>query len=505
MTMPALARIDHAIDTLMAAGFKARSNPWRHLGALATLALAVTVCSGVIAYALYDTSIDGAYQSGLRLQNDPSRLGAILRGLHRYGADAFMALMALHLLRELLRGHYRGARWFSWFTGVPLVWLAWVSGLTGLWLLWDARSLQSVMATAEWLQALPLVGDGVVRNFLVADALNDRFFSLVMFLHIGVPLFLIGALWTHLQRVRFPDLWPARDAALGLVALLVVLGLHVPAKSLGLADPHFMPAQMSIDWFFLLPLVVADATSGTWAWAGLAALTVLTAALPWLAKAGTAPQPAVVDLANCNGCSRCAADCPFGAITMSPRTDGRKHPREAVVDPDLCTACGICVGACPSSTPFRRIDDLISGIELADQPVGQLRSALRDGLKRRKAADTVLVCHCRFGAGGEDAGALLPIELECLGMLPPSFIDYALRQGVAGVVLAGCGNCNCEYRLGMRWVTERIAGQREPHLKRMAPRERLVVLTERASPAVILEASRHLMSRSTEPIAGEPS
>jgi quinol-cytochrome oxidoreductase complex cytochrome b subunit/coenzyme F420-reducing hydrogenase delta subunit len=506
--MGTLARIDHAIDTLLQRGFAATANPWRHLGALTTWALAITVVSGIVTYALYDTSIDGAYQSGLRLQNDPTGLGAVLRGLHRYGADAFMVLMALHLVREFMRGHYRGARWFSWLTGVPLIWLGWIAGLTGLWLLWDARSLQSVMATAEWLQALPLVGDGVVRNFLVEDALNDRFFSLIMFLHIGVPLFLMGFLWTHLQRLRLPNLWPARDAALGLAALFVVLGLYAPAKSLGLADPHFMPAQLSIDWFFLFPHALANAISGEWTWGLAGALTLLIGALPWIGKREVrAPQPAVVDLSNCNGCSRCAVDCPFGAITMSPRSDGRKHPREAVVDPDLCTSCGICVGACPSSTPFRRIEELVSGIELPDQPIGQLRTALRDGLKQRAASDVVLVCTCRFGAAKVSADSLLPIELECLGMLPPSFIDFALREGVAGVVLAGCGDCNCEYRLGERWTAERLEGLREPHLRRIVPRERLIVLSEneRANADTIRAAAHTLLKSSTETIEGDRS
>ena len=501
--MNLLAQADHAIDALIARGFAARANPWRHLGALTTLALTITVLSGVVAYALYDTSIDGAYQSGLRLQNDSSGLGAILRGLHRYGADAFMVLMGLHLVRELLRGHYRGARWFSWLTGVPLIWLAWISGLTGLWLLWDARSLHSVMSTAEWLQCLPLIGEGVVRNFLAADAMNDRFFSLVMFLHIGIPLFLIGALWTHLQRIRLPDLWPARDATLGVIAIFVVLGLYAPARSLGLADPHFMPAQLSIDWFFLFPHALADLTSSAWTWGLAGAFTLLIGALPWLGNGkALAPQRAVVDLSNCNGCSRCAVDCPFGAITIAPRTDGRKHPREAVVDPDLCTACGICVGACPSSTPFRRIEDLVSGIELPDQPIGHLRTALREGLKNRPASDVVLVCGCRFGNGAVSSDSILPIELECLGMLPPSFIDYALRQGVAGVVLAGCGDCNCEYRLGERWTTERIEGLREPHLRRIVPRERLIVLTDRASADGIRATTHALLEHSSETSTG---
>ena len=63
---------------------------------------------------------------------------------------------------------------------------------------------------------------------------------------------------------------------------------------------------------------------------------------------------AKVDLENCNGCARCADDCPFGAIIMQPRSDGKDYETEAVVDPATCMSCGICVGSCPTATPFRR-------------------------------------------------------------------------------------------------------------------------------------------------------
>ena len=35
-------------------------NPWRHLGALAFLCLIIAMASGIVAYALYDTSVSGA-------------------------------------------------------------------------------------------------------------------------------------------------------------------------------------------------------------------------------------------------------------------------------------------------------------------------------------------------------------------------------------------------------------------------------------------------------------
>jgi coenzyme F420-reducing hydrogenase delta subunit len=58
-------------------------------------------------------------------------------------------------------------------------------------------------------------------------------------------------------------------------------------------------------------------------------------------------------------------------------------------------------------------------------------------------------------------------------MLPPSFIEYALRGGADGVFVTGCGEGDCEYQCGDRLTRERIEGRREPHLRTHVARERL--------------------------------
>ncbi|MEO8102098.1 MAG: cytochrome b N-terminal domain-containing protein [Betaproteobacteria bacterium] len=478
----ALRIADERVTSAFDHAFAPADNPWRHLGALAFFCLVVAVSSGVIGYALYDTSVSGAYQSGLRLQNDPLRLGRLLRGLHRYAADAFMLLSVLHLLREALRGHFRGVRWFSWLTGIPMLWMLWIAGITGLWLLWDERALFSVTATAEWLQALPLASDLLARNFLTPDALNDRFFSLIMFVHIGLPLLLLGAVWVHVQRVSLPRMWPPRALIAGSLITLSLLALSFPAESLGPADTGHVAAQLSLDWYYLFPHPLADTLSATATWALVAAMTLFLAVLPWMrspsSPARAATRVAQVDLANCNGCSRCAADCPFGAVVMIPRTDQRRHPRQASVIADLCATCGICVGACPSSTPFRRIEDLVSGIEMPDAPTAALRRELQQKLTALPGPEKILVFTCRqaaeFSVLNDASTAVMP--LECAGMLPPSFIEYATRMGATGTVIAGCREADCEYRFGDRWVRERLLGAREPHLRSTAPRDRLAVV-----------------------------
>ena len=479
-----LRQADETLGALVDHAFAPAHNPWRHLGGLAFLSLALSVVSGIIAYALYDTSVSGAYDSGLRLQNAPLLLGRLLRGMHRYTADACMLLSLLHLVREAARGHFLGVRWFSWISGVPLLGLLWVAGVTGFWLLWDARALYSINATAEWLQALPLFSDQLVRNFLTIDSLNDRFFSLIVFIHIGVPLFLLAGVWIHVQRMSGVRVWPPRALTWASVGMFCVLALLLPAESLSRADTGHVPDTLALDWFYLFVHPMVDTLSANVVWLLVVAATVFLIAMPWLPvqalqkRPGANNTPAEVDLANCNGCSRCAADCPFGAVVMVPRTDALHHPRQASVITDQCAACGICVGACPSSTPFRSIEELVSGIELPDAPVVTLRRELQSKVAALNGPQKIVLFTCRQAANWDQfanaSTAVMP--LECAAMLPPSFTEYAVRLGADGVVITGCRESDCEFRLGDRWLQERFSGDREPRLRAAAPRERMAVV-----------------------------
>ena len=454
-----LVRWDDAIGAGLDRAFAPAANPWRHLGSLAFLAFAACAASGVYLYAVFDTSLAGAYRSGQEL--DAGTVGSLVRGLHRYSADAFALFGALHLLREAARGHFRFHRAWSWLSGLALVPFAWVAGVTGFWLAWDERALFSAMATAEWLAAPPWGVAVVARNFVSAAAMSDRFFSLAVFLHIGVPLIALAATWAHLQRLSHVRVWPPAVLGAPLMATLAVLALVHPAASLAPADALVSPATIALDWFYHFPHVFAPEAFSI----ALIACAAILAALPWMG-ARTRPGAAVVDLANCNGCARCVADCPFAAVVMVPRSDGRPHPREARVSPELCAACGICAGACPSSTPFRIRSALASGIDLPQHPVAQLRAELDRALEDTPGSAVVFAC----GPARPPSGA---IEVECAAMVPPAFVQYALRRGAPRVVFAACRPGDCEHRLGDRWLAERIAGTRQPALRASVPRSQV--------------------------------
>jgi len=176
---------------------------------------------------------------------------------------------------------------------------------------------------------------------------------------------------------------------------------------------------------------------------------------------------------HCSGCSRCFDDCPYSAISMVPHTNGKPGMRLALVNSDLCASCGICAGACPSSTPFRSAEQLVTGIDMPQWPINDLRAQLIQSLQAMPGPVRYVVFGCAQGTHSKlQAPDVLHFKLVCAGALPPSFIEYALRHGADGVLVNGCREGGCEYRLGQRWTAERLSGEREPYLRRSVPQNR---------------------------------
>lgn len=465
-------RFEQGLDRV----FGASCNPLRHLGAIGFMLFWLLAVSGIYLYAVLDTSAQGAYRSIDTLSRQQWYLGGLLRSLHRYAADAFVVVVLAHLLREWLYGRYHGFRRFSWLTGVPLLAFAFVSAVGGFWLNWDALGQFSATATAELLDWWPLFASPLTRNFISNAAVTDRLFSLLVFIHLGVPLLLVFGLWFHIQRISRADVFPPLALAWGLTAMLLALALIAPVMSHAPADLGQVPQVLAFDWLLLAIHPLTYATSAGWVWALLGSAFALLVALPfWPPRVAPAPI-AVVDAANCNGCRRCFDDCPYAAVTLVPHPDKRIGREMAQVNADLCASCGICVGACPSSTPFRSATELVTGIDMPQAPIGALRERLRNGLQATGARQMIVAFGCDRGASVQALADrdVLPLSLMCIGALPPSFVEYALRDGAAAVLVSGCRGC--EYRLGQQWTEQRLRGEREPHLRASVPREQLATV-----------------------------
>ncbi len=464
--LAAWQRLERGVDALTGSGL----NPLRHLGSLGFLCFWTLAVSGVYLFAVIDTSAAGAFRSIERLQQLQWFYGGWLRGVHRYAADAFVLLMGAHLLREWLHGRYTRFRRFSWMTGVPLIVFAFVSAIGGFWLNWNQLGQFSAIATAEWLDTLPLLGAPLARNFLTADAVSDRLFSLFVFVHLGVSLLMVFGLWFHIQRLTRVRVLPPLPLTLGALLMFVLLAGWHPVTSGQAADVALMPAELEFDWLLLFLHPLVRATSGELVWLLVGGALLWLLAMPFTARPAALPV-AQVDPANCSGCRRCFDDCPYAAITMVPHPNGKRGAELALVDPDRCASCGICAGACPSSTPFRSVERLATGIDMPQLTVDALRERMRAALARCDAPQPIVVFGCAHGPrlAGLRASDVVAIELICAGQMPPSFVEYALRDGAAGVLVTGCAESACAYRHGQALTRDRLLARREPHLRASVP------------------------------------
>jgi len=460
----------------LARAFGPAENPLNHLGALIIFFCWIVLISGIWLLIFFRTSVSGAFDSLEYLTHEQWYLGGIMRSLHRYASDAAIAALFVHIAKEFAFDTYRLKRWFSWVTGVPLVWMVFILGITGYWLVWDELAQYVAITSAELIDSLPIFTDSMAGNFLSDAAMSDRFFTLMAFLHlVGLPIFLVFGIWLHLFRLTRPSINPPRRLMAGTLLCMLVLSFVFPAVSQNKADLATVTQAVNLDWFYLHMYPLVQIGSPGLVWLLLVGISCLICVAPWLPPAKLAGA-AVVDLANCNGCQRCADDCPFGAIQMEARSDGRKYEQEAVVDADLCARCGICVGSCPTASPFRSRGALIPGIDLPELTAADMRETIQSVAGSLSGSKRILSFSC---SGSSTAAALKKageavVEVKCMGQLPPPFLDYVLSRNLAdAVLLTGCSDGRCRYRFGTHWTEDRVMRRRDPRLRKRIDESRI--------------------------------
>jgi NAD(P)H-flavin reductase/quinol-cytochrome oxidoreductase complex cytochrome b subunit/ferredoxin len=277
-----IRRIFMAAEAVFNRAFGDRMNPLYHLGPITFFLFWVVSGTGLVLYAFFDTSVSGAYRSVEAITHGGFGLGSILRAVHRYASDAMVLTMLVHMLRYFAFDRLRGFRWVSWVTGVVLLWLVYIAGINGFMLPWDRLAQFVTQASFEWLDWLPGFDGRLIRNFILPEHVSDRLFSLLVFIHIGVPLVTLLLMWVHVQRVPKATTQPPRPIALAMGIMLVVLALALPVASQGPAELHSASSTLSLDWF-LLPLFpfIQSGPLGV-VWAVVIGGTLVLMLMPWL-------------------------------------------------------------------------------------------------------------------------------------------------------------------------------------------------------------------------------
>lgn len=113
---------------------------------------------------------------------------------------------------------------------------------------------------------------------------------------------------------------------------------------------------------------------------------------------------------------------------------------------------------------------------MPDHTMVQLRDQVEAAALGLAGSTRIMVFGCDSGPAlakvrSSEVGT---IALTCIGQLPPAFIDYVISRDLAdGVLLTGCRENSCNARFGIEWTDQRLAGNRDPHLRNRVPRERV--------------------------------
>lgn len=476
-TLNGLERLSLAVERPIVRWVRsAEWNPLYHTGTITLFALLIILVTGIYLTLFYQFGFDASYQAVAKME--ANLLGRFARALHRYASVLAVIAALLHGWRMFFMDRFRGPRWLAWTTGIVLVLFVWAAGLTGYWLIFDQRAQLFNQALVDLLAG----GGGVafLNRFMLTEAAGGGWlFALgVLTVHLLLSA-LIGLFFIlHIQRLRRAKVLPPRYWMALLSIPLVVAALFIPVGMLAPANPLQAPARVPLDIFLLWYLPAALRWPPALFWGATVLVLALATAIPWLLVRQRL-QPAIVHNERCTGCTLCAADCPYRAITMIERPPGEAHKLLAIIDPARCVSCGICVGSCPPVA-----------ITLGDQPAEPLwqQTVARAAAQTAQPVRVVFTCerHAQAGArsyleradaqlfgGGRGsqitaaAGAHLEvIPLPCVGMAHPDLARDALAAGAAEVQFVGCPPEDCPNREGNLWMQARIDRQRMPRLRR---------------------------------------
>jgi ubiquinol-cytochrome c reductase cytochrome b subunit len=153
-----------------------------------------------------------AYASTLNISFDV-RAGLLMRQIHHWAADLFMAALIIHMLRIFFTGAYRKPREVNWLIGIGLFTLGLLEGLFGYSLPDDQLSGAGLRIFEGVLQGIPIVGT-YLAFFLFGgpypgNIIIPRLYILHVLLIPGLILALITAhlfIMVHQKHTQMPGL-----------------------------------------------------------------------------------------------------------------------------------------------------------------------------------------------------------------------------------------------------------------------------------------------------------
>jgi ubiquinol-cytochrome c reductase cytochrome b subunit len=263
---------------------------WRYVfgSALASVFL-IQAFTGVLMMTAYSPSSSDAWGSVYYISH-VMWMGWFIRGLHHFGAQTVMVLLALHVIQTLVAGAYRRPREINWWLGLVLLVLTVGFAHTGYQLPWDQKGYWATKVVTGIMSGAPFVGPAVRTAVVGGSEFGNQTLTRFYGLHVGIlPALMFLCLWAHLKMRRRHGLTTPPGAAVGEppetywpdqafrnnVFLAVVVGIMVALVLVEGGAPLDAPANPSSadyparpEWFFLFLFQFLKHLPGRLEWVG---------------------------------------------------------------------------------------------------------------------------------------------------------------------------------------------------------------------------------------------
>lgn len=253
---------------------------WRYVwGALLLYTFLLQAVTGFFLWTAYSPSTQTAWESIHYVQHEMAG-GWVLRGLHHFGAQAFVVVLVLHLLQMVIFGVYRAPREVNFWLVLLLLPLAIAMSATGWLLPYDQHGFWASRVPIGIMGVTPVIGPLLQKIAAGGSSFGHHTLTHFLAMHAGLlPLcvtFLLGAHYYLTRKHGFADMpkdcacpderyFPSqclKDAAACLAVLVVLLGFVLipawqhpnlaPGVHLGApADPSEQYSAARPEWFML--------------------------------------------------------------------------------------------------------------------------------------------------------------------------------------------------------------------------------------------------------------
>lgn len=201
--------------------------------------------------------VSRAYISVAKISEKP--LTRWIRGIHRYGAYGFIAMLMLRWLRMYFNGEFKKPGELTWIIATLFVVISTFSGVTGYLLPFDQRSYWATTIGTQMLDSvdqLPVIGPmgvGAALKFVGLGAHQVGQTTILRFniIHYFIPILMYLGAEVYFMRSRKPRPKFNWIAILLIVVCIIGANLYLPATNEPPPNTVKTPDHILPDWYFL--------------------------------------------------------------------------------------------------------------------------------------------------------------------------------------------------------------------------------------------------------------